>query len=104
MTNITLSAALPLHGALTFAECGSAAAGVGWCPLRAAGNDAAPGNASAPAGSPARRVAAPDYPGRTTPRIGIDPAPANVTWRPGRGAWTIVPSPTYMATWLASLK
>lgn len=43
-------------------------------------------------------------PGRTTPRIGIEPAPASVTVRPGRGAWTIVPSPTYIATWLASSK
>jgi hypothetical protein len=42
--------------------------------------------------------------GRTTPRIGIVPAPASVTVRPGRGAWTIAPSPTYIATWLASLK
>ncbi|CAK7287600.1 hypothetical protein SGPA1_50566 [Streptomyces misionensis JCM 4497] len=31
--------------------------------------------------------------GRTTPRIGIEPAPATVTVRPGRGAWTIEPSP-----------
>ncbi|GHE00037.1 hypothetical protein GCM10010339_13400 [Streptomyces alanosinicus] len=32
--------------------------------------------------------------GRTTPRIGIDPAPPTVTVRPGRGAWMIAPSPT----------
>ncbi|MDQ0934389.1 hypothetical protein QFZ49_004329 [Streptomyces turgidiscabies] len=43
-------------------------------------------------------------PGRTTPSIGIDPAPAVVTVRPGRGACTIVPSPTYIAMWLASSK
>lgn len=42
--------------------------------------------------------------GRTTPRIGIEPAPAIVTSRPGRGAWTIAPSPMYIATWLASAK
>lgn len=42
--------------------------------------------------------------GRTTALIGIEPAPAIVTFRPGRGAWTIAPSPTYIATWLASSK
>ncbi len=41
--------------------------------------------------------------GRTTPRISIDPAPAIVTFRPGRGACTIAPPPTYIPTWLASL-
>ena len=40
--------------------------------------------------------------GRTTPRIFIEPAPASVTLRPGRGEWTIAPSPTYIPTWLAS--
>lgn len=40
--------------------------------------------------------------GRTTPRIRIEPAPAIVTFRPGRGACTIAPSPMYMPTWLAS--
>lgn len=48
------------------------------------------------------RGSAPHLSGRTTPRIGIDPAPASVTCRPGRGACTIAPSPTYMPTWLAS--
>ncbi len=42
--------------------------------------------------------------GRTTALIGMEPAPASVTLRPGRGAWTIAPSPTYMPTWLASSK
>ncbi len=42
--------------------------------------------------------------GRTTALIGIEPAPAIVTFRPGRGAWTIAPSPTYIPTWLASSK
>lgn len=41
--------------------------------------------------------------GRTTPRICIVPAPVSVTCRPGRGACTIEPSPTYIPTWLASL-
>lgn len=50
------------------------------------------------AGSPRRRYLS----GRTTPRIFIEPAPARVTLRPGRGAWTIAPSPTYIPTWLAS--
>lgn len=50
------------------------------------------------AGSPPRRYLS----GRTTPRIFIEPAPARVTLRPGRGAWTIAPSPTYIPTWLAS--
>jgi len=40
--------------------------------------------------------------GRTMPRISIEPAPATVTFRPGRGAWTIFPSPMYMPMWLAS--
>lgn len=40
--------------------------------------------------------------GRTTPSICIEPAPARVTSRPGRGAWTIWPLPTYMPTWVAS--
>ncbi len=48
-------------------------------------------------GSPRRYLS-----GRTTPRIFIEPAPARVTLRPGRGAWTIAPSPTYIPTWLAS--
>ncbi len=43
-------------------------------------------------------------PGRTTPSIRIDPAPVIVTVRPGRGACTILPSPTYIAMWLASSK
>lgn len=42
--------------------------------------------------------------GRTTALIGMEPAPAMVTLRPGRGAWTIAPSPTYIPTWLASSK
>ena len=42
--------------------------------------------------------------GRTTAMIGMEPAPAIVTLRPGRGAWTIAPSPMYMPTWLASSK
>jgi hypothetical protein len=40
--------------------------------------------------------------GRTTPRMDIDPAPATVTFLPGRGAWMIAPSPMYIPTWLAS--
>ncbi len=40
--------------------------------------------------------------GRTTPRIGMEPAPATVTSRPGRGACTIEPSPMYIPTWVAS--
>ncbi len=42
--------------------------------------------------------------GRTTALIGMEPAPAIVMLRPGRGAWTIAPSPTYIPTWLASSK
>lgn len=42
--------------------------------------------------------------GRTTPRISIEPAPAIVTSRPGRGACTIEPFPMYIPMWLASLK
>lgn len=36
--------------------------------------------------------------GRTTARMGMDPAPAIVTVRFGRGACTIAPSPMYIAT------
>lgn len=42
--------------------------------------------------------------GRTTPRIGIEPAPPIVTFLPGRGAFTIAPSPMYIPTWVASEK
>lgn len=51
-----------------------------------------------------RGGAPPHASGRTTPRIGIEPAPAIVTVRPGRGACTIAPSPTYIPTWVASSK
>ncbi|MDF9814752.1 hypothetical protein M2266_003983 [Streptomyces sp. SPB162] len=44
------------------------------------------------------------HPGRTTPRIRMEPAPAMVTFLPGRGACTIAPSPTYNPTWPASSK
>ncbi len=57
---------------------------------------------TSPAARPA--LATPYASGRTTARIGMEPAPAIVTFRPGRGACTIAPSPMYMATWLASLK
>ena len=48
-------------------------------------------------------VPGPYLSGRTTPRIRIEPAPASVTFRPGRGECTMAPSPTYIPTWLASL-
>ncbi len=55
------------------------------------------------AGGAAASVRGPSYlSGRTTPRISIEPAPASVTLRPGRGACTIAPSPMYIPTWLAS--
>ncbi len=57
------------------------------------------GHAPPPSGGGALR-----HTGRTTPRISIEPAPARVTFRPGRGACTIAPFPTYMPMWLASLK
>lgn len=67
-----------------------------------------PGKGYRPGAGLGARVAGPRHggyaSGRTTALIGIEPAPARVTFRPGRGAWTIAPSPTYMPTWVASSK
>lgn len=94
----------PCGSRVRFPPRGSHASG----PRRGAFPRPAPAKGRAPAeGRPPPRGGSRRSPyasGRTTPSIGIDPAPAMVTVRPGRGACTIAPSPMYIATWLASSK
>jgi len=109
------SAGLPTRGVRPVRRAGRLA-GLLTCVGRPAGGTGKtaglPGCRPPSAGCPSRpadesaarrtRTASRYLSGRTTPSIGIEPAPAIVTVRPGRGAWIIAPSPTYIATWLAS--